>query len=179
MSEPFIPLSPDDAQDDGVDLLNAEAMPAQPYALAGVLAGLIVLLLAGWLLSEIDFLRGMNGNWRLWLLLDTAVISAIAAYLILVIARPRLHLLSMCIIAAELGLLYGLPVELVYGLSWRNLGAAFSLTGWMIVTGIVGLLYGRLFSVERLPYLVIPSSFLLVFVTVGLIGIVAPSSFPH
>lgn len=157
-------LSPDDDQQTRIDLLEKPQAPEQPYGLAAWIFGLLLLLVLRGLLRSVPFFS----------LLGMTMVIVVVSYLLLSGLRPKMHLLTLAILAAELALLYSLPYSLVYKAGWTNPTAFANLLMSVILTGITGLLLGRGLEVERYPEEVIGICFFAVFVVVNILTV-----FPH
>lgn len=171
MSTPMS-LSPDEHEQTDVSAMEP-AQSRAPYGMAAVMFGMCTLPVALWYLLRWEPWSRLLDSWQFITLLDIPIIVTAAAYYLMMSARPRLPLLGMAILAAELGMLYSLPGRDVMFTFWTSPDQFFSFLAWVILAGIVGLLIGRSFSVERRPQLVIALSFLFMFVFVGLRDLLA------
>ncbi len=114
-------------------------------------------------------LRGLVHIADSTLLFSVALMVVAVAYLLLSALRPKLPLLAFVILAAELGLLYSLPFELLYNKTWHDATSAVNLVVGMLLAAIAGILLGRGFDTEKHPTEVIGISFLVMFVFVNLV----------
>lgn len=152
------PLSPDDDQQQEVTLSDQREKQGQPYGVTAVMIALLLLLL----------LRGFAA-WPAILVVNLAIVGGALAYFVLLAAHPRLPAFILCLAGAELGMLYSLPVGLVYVLAWHNL-AGFTVLVWCLVfAGIIGTALANWLDVDARPLDVILTAFLTMFVFIGLL----------
>ncbi|MHB9130323.1 MAG: hypothetical protein ACYDBB_04415 [Armatimonadota bacterium] len=157
MTEPLMPLTPDDNQREHLDLLKDENAPGQPYGLVAIMAALLVMLVA----------RGLLANMEQGRVVIIALVSAVVVYLALINLRPRLPLPVFCLFAAQLAMLLSLPVENLYVESWQSIVGIVYLVAQLFISGAIGLTLSILLPSERYPSWVITISFLTVFVSVN------------
>lgn len=158
------PLVPDDRPPLTVDLPVRNAQAAQPYGMAALEIGLLLLLV-----TKI----ALPGQ-PLSIHLAFAGTATVLCYLAFISARPKLPLLSLVVGACELGLLYSLPSQLIFSLSTIKGPLLASLVAWLVFTGILGLFLGILLAVERFPQQVIIVAFLTVFVVMNALFMFLP-----
>lgn len=163
MTDSSIPLTPDDKQRDSILLTNAHAKPEQPYGMTAVLTGMALLLLTSFLLPHMTLLARLGG----------ALTAGLLIYVILLAMRPALPILALAIIAAELGLLYGLPATHLFinPFSQNAFNNYLDLAMRVITAGLVGFIVARALVVERFPRTVIAINFLYTFVCINLISL--------
>lgn len=164
MPDQPIPLMPDDEPPRPV-LLDDDDKPEpwQPYAYLAAYAGLLVLMV----------LR-IVGNMEMLFRLNMAVIAMLAVYLAFVLLRPRVNLLWTCVAGALLGAWYGLPATLLYVDAWRSIEGFATLLAYSVLAGVTGLLLGYFLDAKDEPKLVVPLSFLFVFVAANLYTLIFP-----
>lgn len=150
-------LSPDDPEYLTLELPRRRERNEQPYVLAALMVGVIVLLAAKFIFR----------SWPLWPFWGAAALITIFVYNILIIVRPRLPLMLMAVIAAELGLLLNMPIVLLFVLPWSNPTRLGQFISFLIIFGVLGAFMAWVLSVDRYPSLVIIINFLLMFVLVG------------
>jgi len=151
-------LSPDDHQYSAVELPRRGEQPEQPYGIVAIMVGVIVLFAA----------RLVARHWPMWPFWGAAALIASFVYNLLIILRPRLPLLLMTVVAAELGLLLSMPARALFFLPLSDPVELGRLISRMICVGAVGAFAAWVLSVERYPSLVIAINFLLMFVVEGL-----------
>lgn len=148
-------LSPDDHQYNAVEVPKRNEKVEQPYTLAAVMLGVIILLIV----------KLIALNWPMWPIWFAAALIASFAYNILIIIRPRLPLMLLAVVAAELGMLLSMPLaSLLIGTG--GLGLVILIRN-MICVGAAGAFAAWALSVNRYPSIVISIIFLLMFVIVG------------
>ncbi|MHB9027067.1 MAG: hypothetical protein ACYC7E_23265 [Armatimonadota bacterium] len=167
MNDAYRPLSPDDVQQENIDLLSDEKAVGQPYGVTSLFIGMAVLLIIRGLLRDAP-MPAMLWGWSI------ALTAALFAYSTFVVLRPKIHLVALCIAGAELGMLYGLPVAALYIATWQDISHLAPLIRWLVLAGITGLLCARGFKVEENPQPVMLLSMLLAFVMVSLRFLVLP-----
>jgi hypothetical protein len=157
-------LAPDDdpeaaaapqAEDDTLD--------EQPYGLAGVMAGLAVLLVLCAFLPRLHAYRQLVEPLQTSILLLTVMLVAISVYIALLVARVQLPVLPMSIVAAELGLLISQPAGVLYA---AQVSTVTYLLAEIIAAGLAGYIVAA-FLERQPPRRVIAISFLLIFVVVN------------
>ena len=124
--------------------------------------GLCVLLL----------LRGVMPHARPSILLSLTLILGVSSYLLLSGLRPRLPLLFFAVIAAELGLLYSLPYQLLYGVMWHDIWLMLDVLTLTLMALFFALLLGVWLEMKQYAAEVIGLCFLVMFVFVNLVYIV-------
>jgi len=159
MTDPSISLTPDDNPQEHIELGEPYRTPGQPYGMAAWSIGLLVLLV----------LRGVLSGIQSYLLFFGAMIVINAVYLLFAAYRPKLPLRVFVMLTAELGLLYSLPVELLYNRAWHDANSASNLIAGMVLAALAGLMIGRGLDVEKQPTAVIGISFLVMFIFVNLV----------
>lgn len=164
MTDPSLALTPDDGQHEHehIELLEQHSAPEQPYGLASWSIGLLALLL----------LRGLLHGAESFLLFSCALIIVLVSYMLLSGLRPKLPLFAFVTLAAELGLLYSLPYDLLYKSTWHDAASAANLLTGILLAAIAGVLLGRGLEVKQHPSAVIGISFLMMFVFVNLVYMV-------
>jgi|GEM_PF-2218060 len=151
-------LSPDDPEYATFDLPRRRERAEQPYLAAALMVGVIVLLAAKFIFR----------TWPLWPFWGGAALVAIFVYNILTVIKPRLPLMLLAVVAAELGLLLSMPIAMLFILPWRDPAYLGQFISQLIIFGVLGAFMSWVLSVERYPSLVIVINFLLMFVIVGL-----------
>jgi len=149
-------LSPDDHQYKAVEVPRRNEKVEQPYALAAVMLGIIVLLIV----------KLIARSWPMWPFWFAAALIASFAYNLLIIIRPRLPLMALAVVAAELGMLLSMPMASIYA-DLSDHSALPRLIANLISAGVVGAFSSWALSVDRYPSLVITINFLLMFVIIG------------
>ena len=150
-------LSPDDPEYATVELPRRREQIEQPYALAALMVGVIVLLAA-------KFIARTWPNWPFW---AAAALIATFVYNIFIIVRPRLPLMLLAVIASELGLLLSMPSVSLFVTPWSDPTELGRFISCLIIAGVAGAFAAWALSVDRYPSLVIAINFLLMFVIVG------------
>lgn len=163
-----IQLTPDDEQPRPVLFEDDQPEQWQPYAYVAIYAALLLMLGLRLVADKLFFNRQLIFLMRV----NFAVICALAVYLTLTILRPRINLLLTSVVGAILGAWYGLPAQLIYRDAWHDPRHFASLVLYTVMAGVAGLFIGRAFGVEREPKLVVPISFLSVFVIANLYSII-------
>lgn len=173
MRDMLVKLVPDDEPpaDMALDVEPADegtepTAAAQPYDLAGAMAGLLVFLVG----------RGVLPEAHPMYMLGLAIVAVFVATFALEARRAKLPLIPMSVVAAELGLLYSLPASLVYFQAWQftaqGLLALLLLVFLISITAFLGTITAFVFSHERRPALVIGVCFLGAFVLTNLVVMV-------
>lgn len=109
-------------------------------------------------------------RWPAWPFWGAAALIGTIVYNIFIVVKPRLPLMLLAIVAAELGMLLSMPSAAVFGASLRDPGDLAGFISMLISAGVVGAFMAWALSVHRYPALVIAINFLLMFVLVGFIG---------
>jgi drug/metabolite transporter (DMT)-like permease len=148
---------PDDPEYAAVELPRRKEQTDQPYALAALMVGVIVLLAAKLIVR----------TWPSWPFWGAAALTGTFIYNILIIVRPRLPLMLMAVAAAELGLLLSMPIVSLFVTPWGNPSELGRFLSHLISAGVLGAFLAWALSVYRYPSLVIAINFLLMFVLVG------------
>ncbi len=157
---------PDDEQPRPV-LLDDDDHPEpwQPYMYVAAYAGLLLLfVLRAFFEKMLPF--GLRIN--------LAVILVLAVYLALVLLRPHVSLLLTCVAGAIIGAWYGLPANLLYYNAWHDMSAFASFFASTVLAGVTGLILGYFLGVKEEPKLVVPLSFLFVFVAANIYTLSIP-----
>ena len=148
-------LSPDDTQQDTLNLVTRQLSPAQPYGLAAIMLGLLLLLVL-----HIIFTQSATYE-----LLPPVLLTVLLAYILMYATRPQLPLHAFCMLASILGMLYSLPVKFVYYQYWQNMLAHLLVLLWlMVVAGTAGYTFAHWLHVEEQPREVLGVSFMFTFV---------------
>jgi len=150
-------LSPDDHQQPAVALYGRHAPVAQPYLLASLMVGGLVLLL-GRLCAPFLYL------WSVW---AGAALIVLLVYNLLHLLQVRLPIGMLCVVAAELGCLLSLPISTLHG-AMHDLTKLSLLLAQIICAGVIGAFLAWSLSADRYPNLVIGISFLGTFVVMSL-----------
>ncbi|MHB9107497.1 MAG: hypothetical protein ACYDCO_10620 [Armatimonadota bacterium] len=149
-------LSPDDHQYNAVEVPRRNEKVEQPYALAAVMLGVVVLLTV----------KLIARHWPMWPFWLAAALIASFAYNILIIIRPRLPLMALAVIGSELGMLLSMPMASLF-IDMSDPAALPRLIANLISAGVVGAFAAWALSIHRYPTIVIAINFLLMFVIVG------------
>ncbi len=172
-------LAPDDEPEaPAAPLAEEDTLEDEPYGLAAVMVGLVALLLLCAVLPHVRVWQELSEHVQGAILLLTVMLAAIAGYLALILARARLPLTPLCILAAVLGLLVSQPAYTLYAAPWLHVNAATTLFAEVVAAGISGFIVAAFLAPARRPRLTILISFLLLFVVVNgahiLVGLLPP-----
>jgi hypothetical protein len=167
MSDSFQPLTPDDAAQENVDLLPEEQKTGPPYGITALFIGMATLLLVRGLLRNVPPMAMLLG-WGI------ALTAGLFAYSVFMVIRPKVHLVTLCILGAELGMLYGFPSSGLFATVWHHADQFATLVRWLVLAGITGLLVANGLSVEENPQPVAVISILLTFIMVSLRFLLRP-----
>jgi hypothetical protein len=155
--EPPLTLSPDDVSPRALRIGDDDDdsdSPSEPYGITAVLVGLLLLLAARLFFDEPVH--------RVFL----GVFGALVTFIVLALRHAKLPVLPLTVAAAELGMLYGMPLSVLFPLHLTG-RVGVLLVGYLALGGIVGLLVGRVFGDDRQARTVIPTAFLATFVMAG------------
>lgn len=137
MPEFPIPLSPDDDQHASLDLSTPPTAGRQPYGLAALMVGLVILLiLRGISLHSVQSMSPLSS----FLQLNMAIVGGMFVYLAFLFTRPRLPAHTLSVVAGELGLLYSYPAYLLYVAPWQAVTHTFWLAVLLFCVGLVGII---------------------------------------
>lgn len=172
MPEYPIPLSPDDDQQASLDLSTPMAAGSQPYGLAALMVGLVVLLiLQGISLHSMRSIGPLSSFFQL----NLAIIGGVFVYLAFLHTRPRLPAHTLSVVAGELGLLYSYPAYLLYIAPWQSVKHTYWLAVLLFCVGLVGIV-GTIIShwlrADEDPRPVMLVNFLVFFVLTGFSSLV-------
>lgn len=156
MTEPSVPLMPDDESQAPLRIVRPAKPVSPPYGYTAIMAGMLLLFLLK--VARISYNP---------LMLNLVLAVSVVSYAVLVFLRPRLPLYLLSVAAAELGLLYSLPAHLIYRLHPGNVpGFALLLMG-LTLAAVTGLFTSYALDIDEYPGYLLPINFLLLFVLVG------------
>lgn len=156
MPESPIPLTPDEEQQSAMQMPGRRTVTGQPYALAAVIVGLLLLLV----------LRGLLSRFSGLMIVNAAILVALLAYSALLLTHTKLPLRALAVLASVLGALYSLPAGMVY-YSWGNPPLLALFVWWIVLAGIVGTIISYWLKVDEQPVQVFAINFLVMFVIAG------------
>ena len=154
-------LLPDENPREDLELSRRYPQIVQPYGITAAMVGVSVLLIARVGFRYVPAL----------LVWGIALVGTLLVYQMLLAAQPKLPLMALSVLAAELGLLLSLPSTLLFGIPWHHPNAlvdSLRLVTYLIAAGVIGAFTGWTLSVERYPTLVLGINFLAMFVVVSL-----------